>query len=383
MMGLQHTEQANSGRKRTIRIFSGLFIGLLIVFTLLSNTLMSLTLPKVAVVEPKRGQLVHMFQSSSVLMWKAEVALTNSTGWKVTKVDVKEGDLVKKGQTLVTYDRKEAEQQILDEQASLKKLKLTMEELQGSFKEASWSGDENSIGNTKREIEISKIDQGVQQRKIQKLQEYLINNSTIVAPFDGIVTKVNATEGLISSNGGPDVQMSNGSLGFMFELLAPANIASMLKIGEKIDVQVDGSQIKQAEGQIAEILDANSVEEGTTGQGETTTLNSQMKRLLITIQDGSFKRGDIVKVELTKPSAGNTILISNKAIHEDGSGKYVYRIEERNSPLGNAFYIKRVSITVVDSNDQESAVTGGIFEQDQIVVDSSQPLQDGNKVRTQ
>ncbi|HEY2495186.1 MAG TPA: efflux RND transporter periplasmic adaptor subunit [Paenibacillus sp.] len=382
-MELQDTEQANSRRKRMIRILSGLFIGLLIVFTLLSNTLMSLTLPKVAVEEPSRGQFVHKFQGSGVLKWKAEVALTNSTGWKVKKVVVKEGDLVKKGQTLVTYDIKEAEQEILDEQASLKKFDFTIEALQGSFKEAWQSGDEKSIGEVRREMEISKIDLGVQQRKIQKLQEYLINNSKLVAPFDGIVTEVNATEGLISSNGGADVRISNGSLGFVFELLAPANVTALWKIGEKLDVQVNGSQIKQAEGQIVEIQDANSVDNETTGEGGTTTLNTQMKRLLITIQGDSFKGGDNVQVELTKPSAEDTILLSNKAIHEDGSGKYVYRIEERNSPLGNTFYIKRVSITVVDSNDQESAVTEGIFEQDQIVVDSSEPLQDGNKVRTQ
>lgn len=46
-MELLHTEQTKSGRKRMIRMFSGLFIGLLIVFTLLSNTLIALTQPKV------------------------------------------------------------------------------------------------------------------------------------------------------------------------------------------------------------------------------------------------------------------------------------------------------------------------------------------------
>lgn len=376
-MELQYTEQTKSGRKRTIRMFSGFFIGLLIVFTLLSNTLTALTLPKVILVETSRGQLIHTFQGSGVLKWMTEVTLTNSTGWKVKSVEVKEGEVVKKGQKLVIYDSTDAEQQILDEQASLQKLKLAMEELQSSYIEAVQSGDEMSIRIAKRVIETSKIDLGVQQRKIQKSEDHLTNNRELVAPFDGIVTQVNATDGLISSNGGADVRISNGSLGF--ELLAPAVIADLVEIGETLDVQVNGKDVKQVEGQIAEIQDTNSIDTGSVGNGKT--LNSLMKNILVKVQDESLKGGDRVQMELTKPTSDDTILISNKAIHEDGSGKYILKIEERSGPLGNTYYIRRTSITVADSNEQVSAVTQGLFEGEQIILESSDPLQDGDKVR--
>lgn len=378
-MELQHTEQTRSGRKRMIRMFSGLLIGLLIVFTLLSNTLMALTLPKVVVIEPSRGQLLHTFQGSGILKWMTEAALTNSTGWKVKRVEVKEGEVVKKGQKLVLYESTDVEQQILDEQASLDKLKLTMEGLESSYIETVHSGDDESIRSAQRVIEMSKIDMGVQQRKIKKLQEHLTNNRELVAPFDGIVTQVNATNGLISSNGGADVRISGGSLGF--EFLAPANIADLLEIGEKLDVQVNGNNVKQVEGQIAEIEYANSIDTGSVGEG--TTLYSPMMRILVTIQDESLKGGDRVQMELTKPTSTDAILISNKAIHEDGSGKYIFKIEERSGPLGNTYYIRRTSITVTDSNEQVSAVTEGVFEREQIIVESSEPLQDGDKVRMQ
>ncbi|MDQ0088943.1 RND family efflux transporter MFP subunit [Paenibacillus anaericanus] len=373
-MELLHTEQTKSGRKRMIRMFSGLFIGLLIVSTLLSNTLIALTQPKVIVVETSRGQLIHTFQGSGVLKWMTEVALTNNAGWKVKRVDVKEGEVVKKGQKLVLYDSTEAEQQIMDEQASLQKLKLSIEELQSSYIEAVQSGDEMSIRSAKRVIETSKIDLGVQQRKIQKLQDHLTNNRELVAPFDGIVTQVNATAGLISSNGGADVRISNGSLGF--ELLAPAVIADLLEIGETLDVQVNGNHVKQVEGQIAVIQDTNSID-----KGNGTTLNSPMKNILVKVQDESLKGGDRVQMELTKSTSDDAILISNKAIHEDGSGKYIFKIEERSGPLGNTYYIRRTSIIVTDSNEHVSAVTQGIFEGEQVIVESSDPLQDGDKVR--
>lgn len=379
IMELQHTDQTKSERKRKIRRLSGWFIGLLIVFTLLSNTIMALTLPKVVIVEPSRGQLLHTFQGSGVLKWRAEVALTNSTGWKAERVDVKLGDAVKKGQKLVLYNSTEAEQQIQDEQASLHKLKLTMEELQSSFMEAVHSGDEKSIRSAKNVIEINKIDQRFQQRKIQTLQDHLTNNRELVAPFDGIVTQVNAIDGLISSNGGGDVRISNGSLGFEFEFLAPAVVADLLEIGQEHDVLVNKKMNKQVEGKITEIEDANSINTGSVGEG--TLLNSPMKRIVVTIQDKSLKRGDRVHMELTKMTSDDAVLIPNKAVHEDGSGKYVFTIEGKDGPLGSTFYVRRTSIIVVDSNEQVSAVTQGVFEQEQVIVESSDPLQDGDKIR--
>ncbi|WP_405079927.1 efflux RND transporter periplasmic adaptor subunit [Paenibacillus chitinolyticus] len=387
-MELLHAGQASDRRKRKIRLFSGLFIGLLVVFTLLSNTFLALTIPKVAVVVPSRGQLVHTFKGSGVIKWRAETALTNSTGWKVKKVEVKEGDRVKKGQTLVTYDSIDAEQDILDQQAGLNKLKLTMEELQSHFIEASQNGEEKSIEDAKRAMEIHKIDLEVQQRKIQNLQEKLKKNVKLTAPFNGIVTKVNAKEGLSSENGGYDVRLSDESLGYEFELSVPVDIAAALKAGDKLEVQVDGPAAEKVEGQISEIHepgapDKSKTDEGSAGEGGKTAMSVPMKRLLVTLQDTGLKEGSGVRVELNRATDPDILVVANKAIHEDNTGKYVFTIEERNGPLGNAFYIRRTSITVTDSDDKVSTVTQGLFEQQQIVVESSEPLQDGDKVRMQ
>ncbi|BBH19169.1 cation efflux system protein [Paenibacillus baekrokdamisoli] len=377
-MELQHTEQLHSRRKRIIRLLIRLFIGLLIMLTLLSNTLKALTLPKVAVIELSSGQLDHKFQGSGVLKWSSEASLTNSTGWKVKRVAVKEGDIVKKGQALVFYDTKAAKQQLLDEQANMDKLKLTIEELQGNFIEASVSGDQKSINSAKRSIEMSKIDLDVEQRKIQGLKDFLVANSQLVAPFDGLIMKVNATEGLVAASGGSDVQISNSSLGFEFEVLAPADVAAVQKIGDKLDVQLNGDTY---EGQIAQIQDSNLIDH--SGEGDSVTINTPMKRLLITLQGIGLKGGESAQVELTKPTTDDAILLPNKAIHEDSGGKYIFKIEERNGPLGNDFYIRKTSIAIADSNNNESAVAEGVFEHDQVIIESSQPLQDGDKVRMQ
>lgn len=372
-MEFQSTEQVLFRRKRKIAIFSGLFIGLLIMFTLLSNTLMALTLPKVAVVMPSKGDLVHSFLGSSVLKWRAETALNNSSGSRVKKVHVKEGELAKKGQVLVTYDQKEAEQQILDEKGNLAKLKLSMEELQNNFVEAMQSEDEKAINDAERAWKLSSIDLDAQQRRLKKLQDDLIEKRDLIAPFDGSITQVNAIENLVSS-AGPDVIISNCSLGLQFELSVPADMVEQLETGAKLQVQVNGSSPQQIEGQVENIQDMNSVNQV---EGDNLV---QMKRLLVTVQDKTVKEGEKVQVELTTITE-DAILVPNKAIHEEGTSKYVFGIEEKDGPLGNVVYVRKINITVVDSNQSLSAVTGGLFEQESIIIESSDPLQEGDKIR--
>lgn len=377
-MEIQPADQALMKRKRKIRILFGLFIGLLIGFTLFSNTLKSLTLPKVALITAGRGELVHTFQGSGTVKWRMESALTGAVGGKVKQVNVKVGELVKKGQALVVYDTKAVENQILDEKAALDKLNISIKELQNSYKEIYRNGDEKSIESAKNALKVSSIDKDVLQRRIQKLQEDLSANGLLTAPFDGIVTKVGAVEGLDSFGGAPDIVIANTSLGFDFEFLAPTDAIGLLEKGAMLDVQLSGSNARQVEGRIEEIQDAEPLIQ--TGGGASQTMYTAMKRLTIAIQDDALQGGERADVNLTRTTQ-DVILVDNKAIHNEGDQKYVFSIEERNGPLGNAFYVRKTYITIVDSNETQSAVTQGLFEQEQIILESSDPLQEGDKIR--
>lgn len=380
-MELQPAEQAIAGRKRSIRIFFGLFIGLLIACTLLGNTLAALTLPKVAFVMTRQGEITHSFIGGGLLKWKAEAALSNDSGWKVDKVHVKTGDVVNKGQKLVTYDAKAAEQPLLDEQASLQKLKLELEGQQQTFVQAAQSGDEQRIEDAKRALKLSEIDIDVQERKIRKLQQDLAAGRELIAPFDGIVMQVGATEGLVSSTGGPDVLLSNRSQGLQFDVAVPADAVALLEPGAQLSVQVLGKHAKEVEGTVEDIQD-ESLTDQQTGGSESLSPNLRKKRLRVALQDDELQAGERVQVELTK-TTDEVILLPNKAIREEGDRKFVFTIEERNGPLGNAFYVRKVTVTVADSTDTQAAISGGLFDQERVIIESSEPLQEGDKIRMQ
>ncbi|MBW7462107.1 HlyD family secretion protein, partial [Paenibacillus sepulcri] len=113
----------------------------------------------------------------------------------------------------------------------MKKLKLSVSMLQFNYIQAAQSEDQAAKLNAQNALESAQIDIATQEQHLEALQKTIGENQQLLAPFDGIVTHVNAMEGLSGSPAGPDIQLSNTGLGFQFELQVPAAIASGLKLG--------------------------------------------------------------------------------------------------------------------------------------------------------
>lgn len=410
------TEQDVTRKKRNIKIISSVFIGLLIILTLFSNTLANWDLPKVTTDKPRNDQLTQTFTGNGELQPQEEAKLSaSSVEAKVKEVHVKEGDRVKQNQLLVTFDSKQKEQEILDAEADLqiKKLelnnkKLELNEAQVAYNEAKKNQQENksndqpnnqqenksneairetSIQSLKTAVESQKIEISTQERKIKNLKEELEMNKKLIAPFDGVVTKINAKKDQPSVKEEGDVILSNESKGFKVELQVPSDLAMHLKVGDKIEMKANA---KSLEGELIEFKNIESNEnqrpeeqgkQQDEQKGKQTPANpQQQKRLLVKVQGEELKKGEQVEVTLTKQLTKG-VLIPNRVIERGPKGPFVYTIEEKKGPLGNAFYIAETSITVGESNGQETLVLQGVYEKDQIVIKSSEPLKKGERVK--
>ncbi|WP_338042534.1 hypothetical protein [Paenibacillus ginsengarvi] len=97
-----------------------------------------------------------------------------------------------------------------------------------------------------------------------------------------------------------------------------------------------------------------------------------------------MKGGEQAWVKLEKRSHQEGFIISNATIHQDREGKFVYKIEEQRGALGNVFVVRKVKIDLSETNDKETMIqSGGLFGGELIVVESGEPLQDGDRVRLQ
>ncbi|MCP1133411.1 biotin/lipoyl-binding protein [Paenibacillus polysaccharolyticus] len=381
------TETAEQRRKRIIVIVFISFMGLLLLFTLFSNTLQSLTLPKVTTEQPKKGGISLVIESSGILQPIAEAKLFGSTNWKTHQVHVKEGDRVKKGQKLITYDSKPAEQDIEVELTNLEKQKIEQQSFQDQYILASFEEDELKRRSAQRDIEKGKLDIASQERKISEMREHVSKNQLLTAPFDGIITRLNAVEGL-GSTGEPDIILSKSSEGYRFEVRADAKRLSTLgiSIGEQIKVEVDSDQEQQARsmhGTIEEIINEKPLIEGTSESDEGVGVVTRPQKILrIKLLDAKLKGGEQARIKIEKRSLDQGLLVSNEAIHQDREGAYVFVVDQRSGALGNVFVVRKVDIESSEKNDKETMIqTDSIYLEDKIILNSSEPLQDGDRIR--
>ncbi|MCG7409442.1 efflux RND transporter periplasmic adaptor subunit [Paenibacillus sp. ACRRX] len=385
-MATEFPEALDARKKRKIVWFTGVFSGLLLFLTLSSNTLLTINLPKVQTEVGRQGVLVTEWRGTARLLPRQQINLSNTAEWSTQKIYVKEGDRVAKGQTLITYKNSAAAQAILDVQADIAQQRLALVDLHDAYIEAMQNNDEMQARRTNRELERAQIALGVQERKVNTMQSEESERRRIIAPFDGVVTQILATELLPSGSGGPDISLASRQQGYQFEMVIPDTMGLKLRTEEKLNVQVEHKGAKvPIEGIITDIRQVAGPGTGTalqegSGSGGSQTVSSQ--RVVVKVQHPNVQANELVSVELTqseKPAGG--MLISNQAIHQQGKDKYVLVIEERKGPLGNTYVVRKSPVQLGGTNGQETMVLQGVYMKDSIIVESSEPLTEGQRVR--
>ncbi|MFD3260233.1 efflux RND transporter periplasmic adaptor subunit [Paenibacillus lentus] len=384
-MATGFTEALDARKKRNIAWLSGLFFSLLLFLTLASNTLLTLHLPKVRTEQGREGALVTTWRGTARLMPRQHIDLSNKAEWFIKKVHVKEGDRVAQGQTLITYENPAAAQEILDVQAGLAQQRLSLVDLQDAYIEAVQNNDEIQARRTKRDLERARLAIGVHERKLSTMQSEASDRRRIIAPFDGVVTKVHAVPQLPSGSGGPDISLANTQQGYQFEIIIPDAIGLKLRTEEKMNVEIEHEGAKvPVEGIITEIRPmtgdvGTSFQEGSEGNAYQMASSQQV---VVKVQHPNVQANDLVSVELTQSEkTDGGILVSNQAIHREGKNSYVLVIDERSGPLGNTFIVRKAPVQLGGTNGQETLVLQGVSMKDRIIVESSEPLIEGQRVR--
>ena len=96
---------------------------------------------------------------------------------------------------------------------------------------------------------------------------------------------------------------------------------------------------------------------------------------------GDVNPGTELTISVGSKSQYYDQIVPNSSIRSDSNGSFVLVVEAKNSPLGNRYYAKRVEVTVLASDDQNSAVAGELGYGDFVITTSSKPVQNGDMVR--
>ncbi|UVI27943.1 efflux RND transporter periplasmic adaptor subunit [Paenibacillus spongiae] len=381
---------------RRQRLASILLIGFFLVLaglTLFSNTIQTAMLPKVTTEKASQKTLSHRIEGSGMIVPHEQTDLISESGWKVVKVHVGRNKQVKKGQVLITFDGSEAQQQLLDAEDELKKRNLNRETLKEQYIAAKQAGDETAIRKAKRDLETDRLDLEIAQRKIDRMRNELARHRTLTAPFDGKVTDIKAEEGMNVPAEQQVLTVVKAGESYEFPFTADKAAAALLQLGEKVDVVINGDSRQRHEGKISEITDTPSSgrgggidspgETGGSKSGSEDSSANGSQTVVVSVSGTGLQGGEKASFALEKQAKEQGLVIGKKLLKHDGTGNYLFVIRENKSSLGNTYTAQKAYVQTGEEIGEEIIILGGISPQEDIIAESSEPLQAGNRVRFQ
>ncbi len=107
----------------------------------------------------------------------------------------------------------------------------------------------------------------------------------------------------------------------------------------------------------------------------------QTNKLLTFEVSGNVNAGTELTISVGQRSANFDSVVPKSAIKSDANGTFVYKVEAKNSPLGNRYYARRVAVEVLAQDDTSAAISGDIGWGDYVITTSNAPISNGDMVR--
>ena len=485
-------------RKKTLRRFAIIFFVALMVLTFFSNTIMNYSLPEVSTSTVFSGKVSQKVRCQGPVSVGTDLDVTVSGTRTVKEVLVEDGDEVKEGDVIMTFDE--------TENTELTEAESTLEDLQLSYDKSQlreskdYTDDEVSIANAKdavtdaqEALEQARADEqslAVAKAERDQLQTAYDAKNTEVS---GLQTQVDAYSAMENYDGDTDVEALISQLATAKEelttletdltakkdlvteleakttveaaqdtltektqnleslqrgltnkktadsLTAQSNALddadSLKKIAEqeekieKLKAADDSSEIKangtgvisgitakagdkiNADTAIANIqlsdsgyevscsipkTDAMKLKVGNEASIENVwdddvaaeiksikadTSDPNQKSMVKFSVKGNVQVGETLQFAVGEKSGKYDTVVPNGAVKEDGDGKYVYVVKVKATPLGNRYIVKKVKVEVVASDTINSAIQGEVTEYDNVVINASKLLDNGDQVR--
>lgn len=209
-----------------------------------------------------RGDImVSVSGSGSVISTDSQSVRTKDEG-KVKEVLVKAGDIVKKGQTLLTFEGENLSDSLESKQSALETQKMDLLDIQAQYKKQVYEGaSEEELNNTKKSISKQELDIQNTESEIASLKEDMAPPAPLTSPMDGTVTSVNITPGE-KANNGSELFVINDYQNLSVKIQVDELDIPQVKTGMKASIRLDALPDTPIDGVVSGIAD-----EGTSSNG--------------------------------------------------------------------------------------------------------------------
>lgn len=426
--------------KINIKVVGAAFLILLIILMFLSKTIYTHNLPVVTAAAPVSGKLNKYETTSGIVNWANIEEIYSEVGGTIEKILIKEGDKVKKGQPLfhLSYDEDDIVSKLKEIQINKSKLNVDIESLETKINDT-----KNTISNPTSANDLAKIENQIKKMESQIKNSEDEYNKLKILYEEGIISKKeldnskntlenfkydlqslkndfknaheayqNNLETLQQSLKSKNLDLENltNQEGLYKKALsdyennavitAPKD-ATVISIPVKIGQSVNTNQLMISFGVgndfeiICDItLDNNFINakdvckltnstHAFDGVVTKVSPKENNKQVTITFKSGEVTSGETFEIEFSKESTTSYTLVPNGAINKDNDGYFIYQIKKRKGMLGDEFYVKKVSVYIGDSDNENTVITKGMDFFEPIVLLSDKPFSDEETVKVE
>ena len=217
------------------------------------------------------------------------------------------------------------------------------------------------------ELDLSKASKDIQEKKdeIAKLKEKS-EGSAIVAPVAGTISNLAYVAG---------------------ETTKPEEAAAVIQVdgkGYTVSFSVTNEQSKKVQvGDVGELQNAWYYDDAMVTLAAIKPdpeSNGQKKLLVFNVTGSSIQAGQSLNISVGQRSAEYELTVPNSAIREDKNGKFILIVESKSGPISNRYIATRVDVEVLASDDNNTAISAGLYGYEYVITTSTPPVEAGNQV---
>ena len=229
------------------------------------------------------------------------------------------------------------------------------------------STETKKLDNAAAEAELEKL-----KNSVERLKKLVSTKGKITAPIAGTVSEITASEGSSIAEGAVIARIVKGEKSMKIIATVTADEAKQLKVGLEAELYSDRMW---SSGKVTDIRRAAATGGQVGGQA--------MYEVHIGINEGQgdFPIGDSVRVTIRQTSQRYNTIIPLSALREDSDGKFVFVLEEQSGALGTQQIVRRIDVTVQESNAAQAAVSGAFSSWEKLIERGDRELKNGNRVR--
>lgn len=257
---------------------------------------------------PERGDVSAYYETTTRVEAEIGVDVAAEGTGVCLAVYAEEGDFVTRGKVLAELDKDEAEAALSRAEVQLRQHKTELERAKGSLRDGLISTSEYDTASFTYE-------QSVENLRTQRVQ---VENLTIRAPIDGVVTVRNIQPGMLVSSGTPAFSIVDPS-SFMLIIAPPEKELSRLRIGQVAKVSIDALE---GEEFMAKVRRINPGVDPATGTVKVVLDFDEETRTRL--REAVFAR-----VKLVMETHEDALLVPKEAIVEENARKFLFVVRRK------------------------------------------------------